>query len=143
MNRYRDRIRRGVYARRYVAPVEGGDDTTPDPFAFVDVGDADPSTLYTSNVVTIDGINTPSPTALSMSGGIGEYSKNGGSWTGSLGSVVNGDTIQLRLTSAAGAGAAVAATLTIGDFSTTWTVTTSGGGQLDFSNPAQSGFIPL
>jgi hypothetical protein len=131
--RVRDRIRRGIYARPYVAPMG---DTTPDPFAFTDVNNAAPSSLVTSDVITVSGIDTATPAGISTSGGAGEYSKNGGGWTASLGSVVNGDTVQLRVTASATPGALVTATLTIGSVSGQFRVTTdasAGGGDLDLS----------
>lgn len=138
--RLRDLRRRGIFARPYVAPTD--EDTTPDPFVFDDVSAA-PSTLVASNIITITGIDVPTAAAISLSGGTGEYSKNGGAWTTSLGSVTNFDTVQLRVTSSATPGQQVSATLTVGGYADTFTVTTADGGQLDFSNPDNSGFTGL
>lgn len=137
--RLRDRLRRGIFARPYVAPTS--EDTTPDPFAFVDVTAA-PGEPTISNAITITGIDAPTSAAISMSGGTGEYRKNGGAWTTSLGSVTNFDVIELRVTASMTPAQAVSATLTVGDFADTFTVTTTDGGALDFSNPDNSGFIP-
>lgn len=123
--RVRSRLQRGIFGPPYVPPVENPEDADPDAFAFVDVADADPSTLYLSNIITITGITAAAPTSISTSGGAGEYRKNGGAWTSALGSVVNGDTVQVRNTSSATPGAAVSATLTIGSVSDTFTVTTT------------------
>lgn len=137
--RVRNRIRRGIFARRYVPPLE--EDTTPDPFAFADVTDAEPGSVHVSNQITITGIDAPVLVGISLSGGPGEYRKNGGSWTDSLGSVDNFAVVEVRVTASTTPGAAVAATLTVGGFADTFTVTTRDGGALDFSDPDNSGFI--
>lgn len=139
--RLRDQLRRGIFARPYVPPVENPEDTTPDPFAFVDASAA-PGEVVVSNAVTITGIDAPTSAAISLSGGVGEYRKNGGAWTTSLGSVNNFDAIEVRVTASLTPGAQVSATLTVGGFADTFTVTTAEGGSLDFSNPDNSGFIP-
>lgn len=95
-------------------------DTTPDTFSFTDVADAERSTVYTSNVVTIAGINAAA--AVSVTGG--EYRKNGGAWTTSAGTVVAGDTLQVRGTSSASYTADVNVTLTVGGVADTYTITT-------------------
>jgi hypothetical protein len=118
----------------------GEADTTPDPFVFIDVDGATPGQVVASNIITITGIDAPTPAAISMSGGVGEYRKNGGAWTTSLGSVVNGDTVQVRVTASATPGVPVAATLTIGGYADTFTVTSVIGGRLDLSSAGQSGF---
>lgn len=97
-------------------------DTTPDAFSFTDVTGATVSTLYTSNTITVAGINAASP--ISITGG--EYQIGSGSWVTASGTVVNGDTVKVRATSAGSAGAAVNVVLTIGGVSDTYTVTTSG-----------------
>lgn len=96
-------------------------DTTPTAFTFTDVTGATLSTVYTSNTITVAGINTASP--ISITGGT--YSKNGGSYTSSSGTVVNGDTVAVRVTSSASGSTAVNAVLTIGGVSDTYTVTTT------------------
>lgn len=95
-------------------------DTTPDAFTFADVADAERSTVYTSNIVTIAGINAAA--AVSVTGG--EYRKNGGAWTTSAGTVVAGDTLQVRGTSSASYTADVNVTLTVGGVADTYTITT-------------------
>ncbi|MBL8515838.1 MAG: FecR domain-containing protein [Betaproteobacteria bacterium] len=72
-------------------------DTTPDPFSFTPRAMALPSTMFTSNTVTITGINAPAP--VSVSGGT--YSINGGAFTSAPGSILNGQTLTLQGTSSA------------------------------------------
>lgn len=96
------------------------DDTTPDAFDFTPVTGADRSTLYVSNIVAIAGINAAA--VVSVAGG--EYRKNGGSWTSTAGSVVVGDTLQVRGTSSASYTADVNVTLTVGGVADTFTITT-------------------
>lgn len=96
------------------------DDTTPDAFDFTPVTGADRSTLYVSNIVTIAGINAAA--AVAVTGG--EYRKNGGAWTTSAGTVVAGDTLQVRGTSSASYTADVNVTLTVGGVADTYTITT-------------------
>jgi hypothetical protein len=55
----------------------------------------------------------------------GTYKKNAGSYVSTPGTVVNGDTITVRVTSSASASTAVSAVLTIGGVSDTYTVTTA------------------
>lgn len=103
----------------WTAPTPG--DTTPDAFSFTDVTGADVSTVYPSNAITVAGIDTPTDITID---GAGEYRINGGSWVASLGSVANGDQVEVRLTSSASYETPVSTTLTIGGVSDTFTVTT-------------------
>lgn len=96
-------------------------DPVPDAFSFQDITNATPSTIYTSDAITISGTNTGS--SISISGG--QYRKNGtGAYTSSAGTVQNGDTITVQVTSSATPGNAVNAILTIQGVSDTFTVTT-------------------
>lgn len=54
----------------------------------------------------------------------GEYKKNGGAYTSAAGTVENGDTIQVRATSSASYATEVSATVTVGDYSTDFDITT-------------------
>ena len=96
-------------------------DDIPDAFTFTDVTGATVSTQYTSNTITVTGIDTAS--AISITGGT--YSINGGGYTASAGSVVNGDQVSVRTTSSGSFSTAVNAALTIGGVSDTYTVTTT------------------
>lgn len=96
-------------------------DKTPDAFSFTDVVPSTPSTVYTSNTVTISGLTAGVSVAATVSGA--QYSKNGGSFTaaGSF-TLQNGDTVALKVTSGSGSTDVVNAILTVGTVSDTWTV---------------------
>lgn len=107
------------------ASPEGADefvaDITPDALVFTDVTIA-PSTLAVSNSVTLRGLL--GSVAISVSGG--EYTIDGGStWATAAGTVINGDVVRVRHTSASATGTATNTTLTVGDTSDTFTSTTS------------------
>jgi len=85
-------------------------DTEPDPFDFIDISDAELSTVYESNIVTITGLGAPSPTTITG----GEYRINGGAYTSAAGNVSNGQTVQVRQTSSATEDTTTSTTLTIG-----------------------------
>ena len=103
-------------------------DTTPDSFTFTDQTNVALNTKVTSNTITISGINTA--TIISATGGT--YSINGGSYTSASGTVNNGDTITVQLTSSGSHSTTTSATLTIGGASGTFSATTesapAGGG---------------
>ncbi len=97
-------------------------DTTPDAFAFTDQTSVEPSTLTTSNSLTITGIN--GEVAVSVSGdGSPQIRIAGGSWATS-GTITNGQTLEVRLTSNSGYETASAASITVGSSTDNWTVTT-------------------
>lgn len=107
-----------------------GADTTPNPF---DLGgpitNSDLSTNYFSNVITVAGLDTGVSTSISISGtGSPAYSKNGGGYTSSSGTVVNGDTVRLRVTSSASQNTTTTGTLNIGGVTDSFSVTTVGAG---------------
>ena len=66
---------------------------------------------YFSSTATISGLETSA--ALTFSGA-GAYSKNGGSYTTAAGSVINGDTVRIRVPAAATYSTTSTGTLTIG-----------------------------
>lgn len=106
-------------------------DTTPNAFAFTDQTGVALSTLTTSNTLTISGINTPTSVLVS-GGGSPKISINGGAW-GTSGSINNGQSLRVQLTSSASGNTAVAATVTVGSVSDIWSVTTvSGCGGVNF-----------
>lgn len=115
----------------YPARATGGGttpaDTVPDAYSFTDVTGASTGTSYTSNAVTVSGINTT--THISISGG--EFNKNGGGYGTTRTTVVNGDVISVRITSSGSYSTAVNSTLTIGVASDTYTVTT-GAAPIDY-----------
>ncbi len=77
----------------------------------------------TSNTVTL-AMDTANAN-ISVSGG--EYSVNGGAFTSTAGTVVNGDTVAVRHTASSSAGTTVTTTLTVGDKRATFSSTTAGG----------------
>jgi hypothetical protein len=95
-------------------------DGTPNQFTFTDVTGASRSTVYTSNTITVAGINQS--VAVSITGGT--YSKNGGTYTSSAGTAVLGDTFAVRQTSSASYSTTTNTVLTIGGVSDTYSVTT-------------------
>jgi hypothetical protein len=104
-------------------------DTTPTAFTFDPLVDVGFELQYESNTITVAGINTASP--ISVTGG--EYSKNGGAYISTAGTVVVGDTVKVRVTSSALNSTTTTATLTIGGVSDGFDVTTAAVG-----NSAQS-----
>jgi hypothetical protein len=108
-------------------------DSTPDAFSFTDQTNAALNTAITSNTITVSGINVA--TAISVSGG--SYSVNGGAFTTAAGTVTNGNTVAVKVTTAVTNNTVSNATLNIGGVSDTFSVTTlaSTGG---FLLPAQS-----
>ncbi len=99
-----------------------GYDRTPDQFTFTDITGAAPSTLYTSNTITVTGIDH----AADMSIVGGTYSKNGGGYTSAPTTVVLNDTVSVRQTSSAVEFDQTDVVLTIGVVSDTYSVTTTG-----------------
>jgi hypothetical protein len=95
-------------------------DTSPDAFSFAAVTDVASGAVIESGVVVVSGITAAAPIAISG----GEYSINGGAWTTATGTVALGNQVKVRLTAPATYGAEGSATLTIGDVSASFTVTT-------------------
>jgi hypothetical protein len=117
-----------------VSPLANAD-TMPDPFTFNDITDAEPYTVYESNLITISGIDSPSP--VSITGGeYCIYHPDGSTspWTSEVGTVENGDRVWVRLISSDLLLGTKNAKLTIGGVSDTFSVTTA-------SNP-RSRIIP-
>jgi len=89
-------------------------------------------TPYYSNTITVAGLGNGTSTYVVVSGtGSPRYSKNGGSYVSTNGTVVNGDTIRVEVTSQNTSGADSVATLDIGGITDDFTVSTSsssGGG---------------
>lgn len=111
----------GVKDTFSVTTISGANvDTTPDAFNFTAQTEVAVSTVVTSNAITVSGIN--SAAAISVSGG--SYSVNGGAFTTSAGTVTNGNTVAVRLTTAATAGTTSTATLTIGGVNGAFSATT-------------------
>ena len=95
-------------------------DFTPAIFSFTDDTGVAYSITMTSNAITVSGITAATP--ISITGGT--YSINGGAYTSTAGTVINGDTVSVRHTSGATDNATVNTTLTIGGISDTYSSTT-------------------
>jgi len=96
-------------------------DTTPDAFSFTAVVTGALNTPIISNFITVSGINTASPISVSN----GEYSINGGAFTSASGTVSNGQTIVIKLMSAATVEIETQAVITIGGIANSFSVTTT------------------
>ncbi|MBN8280094.1 MAG: hypothetical protein J0M16_05770, partial [Gammaproteobacteria bacterium] len=116
-------------------------DTTPDAFAFTDQTGVLVSTVTVSAPVTITGLTGAA--TVTVTGG--EYALGcAGSFVATPGSVNNGQTVCVRHTSAATAGAVTSTTLTVGGVSDTFSSTTAAAPPPDttpdaFSFAAQAG----
>ncbi len=96
------------------------DDLTPNAFTFTAQTDVELSTVVESNAITVSSINQP--VSISISGG--EYSIAGGNYTSATGTISNGQSVTVRLTSSENYSTQTDATLTIGGVSGTFSVTT-------------------
>ena len=96
-------------------------DIIPDDFSFTNVTNAPLNSEQLSNIITVNGITDPIGISISS----GQYRINGGTWVSTSGTVVQGDTVQLRLFAPANAGQSVSTTLTIGSKSANWNVDTT------------------
>lgn len=97
--------------------------TGPNAFSFTDVSDASTGVTYTSNTVTLSGFYGSLTATCNSCTGIG---RNGVWGVSPLSGFVSGDTIAIRQTSAAGAGSASSASVTLGSTTSgTWSVTTA------------------
>lgn len=104
-----------------------GPDTTPNAFSFPDVTGAPLNTLVQVPIllqpdVVITGIDAATPVSVSGQGSP-QISINGGAWTTS-GTITNGQTLAVRLTSASTNGVTYTATIDVGGVTDSWTVTT-------------------
>ena len=99
-------------------------DTDPDAFSFNAVTDASLSAEFTSNTITVTGINTS--TAISITTPW-TYSINGWSYTSAPSTVNENDTVAIRQLSSASNSTTVTSTLTIWSLSNDFAVTTLDG----------------
>ncbi len=107
----------GTILRRSCTPA------TPDPFVFLNrTGAAVNSVAAATAEIHVSGICSSAPISVAA----GEYSVDGGAYTSLPGTVNNGNNVKLRLVSSASPATAASATLTIGDTSGAFTVTTQG-----------------
>ena len=99
-------------------------DTAPDQFTFTDLTNQSLSTLVTSNSQTVSGFTETLAISVAGSGSPQIEISNSGSWVTS-GSITSGQSVKVRLTSSSSVSTAYAATVTVGDTSDTWSVTTT------------------
>lgn len=92
----------------------------PIPMIFNEKTDVLPSTLMTSNSITVNGLTAP--VALTITGG--EYSKNSGVYSKAKGTVQNGDQLVVRHTSSSKSKTAVTTTVKLGAQTLTFKSTT-------------------
>ena len=97
-------------------------DIDPAPFAFSNQTGVPLATPRTSNTVVVSAIDSPAP--IWVAGGT--YAINGGAFTPFAGTIANGQSVQVRHTSAAGAGTLIETMLSIGNQSAKFTSTTAG-----------------
>ncbi|VUD41549.1 hypothetical protein TDB9533_00512 [Thalassocella blandensis] len=96
-------------------------DTTPEDFAFAVQTNATLETAYTSNLVTITGINAAA--AISISGSA-QYSIDEGDFTNEAGTIMNGQTVAIKATSATTNSTTSDFVLTVGGKNATFSITT-------------------
>ena len=112
-------------------------DTTPDPFTFTARTNVALNIAVASDPhITVSGIDATTP--ISVVGGA--YSINDGLYTSANGTVNNGDTVKVRLTSSWSYSTMTNATLTIGGVSGTFSVTTQAK-VVDFEGTVRSGAV--
>ena len=109
-------------------------DTTPNAFSFINVVDVPIDSLIESNEITITGIDES--VSITVSGG--EYSINNSDYTGSQGTINNGQTAKLRVNSSEEFNTSSSATLTVGGISAMFIVTTNTAAEIHF--PPSSSF---
>tara|TARA_B100001115_G_C15606399_1_gene290591 strand:- start:4 stop:420 length:417 start_codon:yes stop_codon:yes gene_type:complete len=102
----------------------------PDAFSFTDQTGVATSTVFTSNTITLSGTQfvTGVLTFTDNAGGTAEYKVNSGSYQTGSATVVPGDTITVRLTSASTGGTTRSANIDVNGINDLFIVQTSGGG---------------
>ena len=117
----------GTYSTTWSVVTESAD-LTPDAFSFTSITGVEINTSFVSNSITVSGINSvtvPKFTLnISIFGSGFEYSKNGGTFTSQVGTVVSGDVILLRKTTDFNYSTTFTGTLVIGSVSSSWNITT-------------------
>ena len=119
----------------------GSVNTTPNTMTFTTNTGVSLNSVVSSNTITISGLGVV-PVTVSISGsGSPQFSIAGGSWTTS-GTLMNGQTLQLRMTSSTSATTTVTVTVTVGSGSATWSTTTVGvtAGSQTYSTPGTYSF---
>ncbi len=103
-------------------------DISPDAFAFTDLIDQATNTVIESNALQITGLTAATDVSIAVSGGEYAISTDGGnsysSFTNTPATIQNGNYLKLRLTSSANYYIKKSVAVTIGTYSSTWSVTT-------------------
>jgi len=107
----------------FVVSTGAAPDVSPNAFTFSNVLSADAGVVIESNTVAITGINQDVTIRISSPNGA-EYSADGGPYTAANGLVSNNSFVRLRAISSVVSNGSISATLSVGDYSTTWAVTT-------------------
>jgi hypothetical protein len=109
-------------------------DPTPDTISFSNEANATTSTLYTSDIQQVTGINCSVSVTIAGQGSPQYQTCSDAScttvvqgWTSSPSSITTGQYLQARLTTDTVGGASFQATLIVGSGATVWTVTNAGG----------------
>lgn len=100
--------------------VTAGAIVTPNAFAFTSLSNVENTQEFTSNTVNITGINVATPVSASNGGLV---SINGGAYA-STGSITNGQSLSVRLTSSAQPGYTTTTNVTVGTVTQAYSVTT-------------------
>lgn len=102
----------------------------PDAFSFTDLTGQNTSTVFTSNTITLSGAQFVNgiATLTDNAGGTAQFKVNSGSYQTGSATVVPGDTLTVRLTSASTGGTTRSAFLSVNGIGDTYIVQTSGGG---------------
>ena len=93
-------------------------DTNPSYFDFVDKINQVPNSLIESDIITITGINVPTPVTITNGA---QFRINGGAWVTS-GNISVNQTLQLRILSSPNFGESVSTSVTVGNLTDLWTV---------------------
>lgn len=108
-------------------------DASPNVISFADEANATTSTLYSSNIIQVSGVNCLVPVSISGQGSPQYQICSDAactsvlqSWTSSPSNISNGQYLQVRLTSDNVGGSPFKATVIVGSGATVWTVTTTG-----------------
>lgn len=110
-------------------------DLTPDAFEFDDITGAALSTTAESGEIVLSGIETLGKSPIKISNG-GEYRINQGEWTDAPGIVMDGDSVQVRLTSSDSFDTETSAELDVNGVVATFTART----ELEDTEPADFAF---
>jgi len=114
-------------------------DTTPDAFNLGSPASADAGSWGVSNLVTITGINAPSPVTITG----GQYRINSGAWQTAAGTILSSQTIQVRVLASASPGATQTAALSVGGVARSFSVVTSQSNPPCIPDPGQVSCTPL